>query len=413
MNLETTTAGKMRTRLRRSFPVLCFLSSVLWLALGTGCANLPFGRGPGKTVVQTKTATLPARILSNYFIVEAEQTDGTVRRFLVDTGSTATFVSHGLAKAIGQKDRNNAPRTVPVRSANDGEITLETVTLKRLQLGDAKFDRVAALVYDFEELSSHLGVTIDGLIGFPVFRDALLTLDYPNAQLVIAPNRAGAAPRSTGRTAVIAFNNERSTPFIPVQLGNESFVVLVDSGSDGGLQFNPVGLHPRFAFGPRAGTLVSSIAGDRAQQVGRLGQNLLLGTHVIEQPVVDVTDQLSSIGGELLRHFAVTFDQRRNYATFTRDTDGPVRIDARRSTGLSFSRAPAYWRVMRIVPDTPTTQLGVQSGDLVVRINGEPVASWHYERYAALLATAAKITYTFLTGTREYDVEIPVFELVP
>lgn len=390
------------------------LAAALWIAAGTGCAHLPFGRGPGKTVVETKTATLPARILSNYFIVEAEQTDGTVRRFLIDTGSTATFVSRGLAKAIGQKERDPAKRTVPVRSANNGEITLETVTLKRLQLGDAKFDRVTALVYDFEELSSHLGVTIDGLIGFPVFRDTLLTLDYPGAKLVIAPHRVGAAvPRSSGRTAVIAFNNEQSTPFIPVQLGNESFVVLVDSGSDGGLQLNPVGLHPRFAFGPRAGTLVSSISGDRAQQVGRLGQNLLLGTHVVEQPVVDVTDQLSSIGGELLRHFAVTFDQRRNYATFTRDTDGPVRIDARRSTGLSFSRSPAYWRVLRVVPDTPTTQLGVQQGDLVVRINGEPVASWNYERYATLLASTAKITYTFLTGTREFDVEIPVFELVP
>ncbi|MBI2513764.1 MAG: aspartyl protease family protein [Opitutae bacterium] len=390
------------------------LAAALWIAAGTGCANLPFGRGPGKTVVETKAATLPARVLSNYFIVEAEQTDGTVRRFLIDTGSTATFVSRGLAKAIGEKNRDGAKRTVPVRSANNGEITLETVTLKRLQLGDAKFDRVAALVYDFEELSSHLGVTIDGLIGFPVFRDVLLTLDYPNAKLVLAPNRPGGVlPRSTARAAVIAFNNEQSTPFIPVQLGNESFVVLVDSGSDGGLQLNPVGLHPRFAFGPRAGTLVSSISGDRPQQVGRLGQNLLLGTHTVEQPVVDVTDQLSSIGGELLRHFAVTFDQRRNYATFARDSDGPVRIDARRSTGLSFSRSPAYWRVMRIVPDTPTTQLGVQQGDLVVRINGEPVASWNYERYAVLLAGAAKITYTFLTGTREYDVEIPVFELVP
>lgn len=389
-------------------------AAALWIAAGTGCANLPFGRGPGKTVVQTKTATVPARLLSNYFIVEATQTDGTTHRFLIDTGSTATFVSRSLAKAIGEKERHAAQRTLPVRSVNGGEITLETVTLKRLQLGDAKFDRVAALIYDFDELSAHLGVTIDGLIGFPLFRDTLLTLDYPNSQLVIAPHPAGATvPRSAGRTAVIAFNNEQGTPFIPVQLGNESFVVLVDSGSDGGLQLNPVGLHPRFAFGPRAGTLVSSISGDRAQQVGRLGQNLLLGTHVVEQPVVDVTDQLSSIGGEILRHFAVTFDQRRNYATLTRDTDGPVRIDSRRSTGLSFSRSPAYWRVMRIVPDTPTTQAGVQPGDLVVRINGEPVASWNYERYATLLASAAKITYTFLTGTREYDVEIPVFELVP
>jgi hypothetical protein len=399
------------TRLARAF--LPWLLTA-WLALATSCASLPFGR-PGKTVVTTKPATLPARVVSNFFIVEATQLDGTVRRFLIDTGSTATLVSAPLAKAIGQKDRNAAKRSVRVRSANGGEVALEAVTLKRLQLGDAQFERVPALVYDFEELSSHLGLTIDGLIGFPVFRDTLLTLDYPRARLVVAPHPATpqALPAGGGRASTIAFNNEQSTPFIPVQLGNESFIVLVDSGSDGALNLNPVGLHPRFVFGPRTGTVVSSLAGDRHQQVGRLNQNLLLGTHLIEQPIVDVTDQLSAIGGELLKHFAVTFDQRRNYATFTRDTDGPVKMDARRSTGLSFSRAPAYWRVMAIIPETPSSQLGVQPGDLVVRINGEVVAQWDYERYAALLVSAAKVTYTFLSGTREYDLEIPVFNLVP
>jgi C-terminal processing protease CtpA/Prc len=68
---------------------------------------------------------------------------------------------------------------------------------------------------------------------------------------------------------------------------------------------------------------------------------------------------------------------------------------------------------MAIIPETPSSQLGVQPGDLVVRINGEVVAQWDYERYAALLVSAAKVTYTFLSGTREYDLEIPVFNLVP
>lgn len=391
------------------FPLL----AAVWLLVAAGCASLPFGR-PGKTVVATKPSTLPARIVSNFFLVEAVQTDGTTRRFLVDTGSTATLVSAPLAKAIGHKDRDATKRSVRVRSANGGEVTLEAVSLKRLQFGDAVFERVPALVYDFEELSAHLGLTIDGLIGFPVFRDTLLTLDYPNSRLVVAPQPLTPVPPiNRGRTSTIAFNNEQSTPLIPVQLGNESFVVLVDTGSDGALNLNPAGLHPRFAAGPRPGTVVSSLAGDRAQQVGRVAQNLWLGAHVVEQPVVDLTDQLSAVGGELLKHFAITFDQRRNYATFTRDTDGMVKMEPRRSTGLSFSRAPAYWRVMTIIPDSPTTALGVQQGDLVVRINGEPVANWDFERYALLVKSAAKITYTFLTGTREYDVEIPVFELVP
>ena len=79
----------------------------------------------------------------------------------------------------------------------------------------------------------------------------------------------------------------------------------------------------------------------------------------------------------------------------------------------SVRAAPAYWRVLTVIPDSPSSSLNVQTGDLVVRINGEPVARWDYERYAALLRDSARITYTFLTGTREYEVEVPVFKLVP
>ena len=58
---------------------------------------------------------------------------------------------------------------------------------------------------------------------------------------------------------------------------------------------------------------------------------------------------------------------------------------------------------LTVIPDTPTAQLPVQAGDLCVRINGEPVAKWGYDRYAALLKSAAKVTYTFLAGTTETD----------
>jgi hypothetical protein len=387
--------------------------SLLVLALA-GCSTFPIRKTPARTMVRLDATELPARLVSNFFIVDAKQADGRSYRFLIDTGSSATLVSPDVAAALKLKDKNPA-KPVRVRSANGVEVELEPVTLRRLQLGAARFDRVPALVHDFGELSAHLGLPIDGLIGFPVFRDALLTLDYPRGRLVIAPYpvSAPAAPRQSDRVSTISFNNERNTPIIPVQMGNESFMVLIDSGSDGGLHLNPVGLHPKFAAGPRPGKVVSSLAGDRTQMVGRLGQDILLGSHVIDDPVVDLTDQLSAIGGELLKHFSLTFDQHRSTVTFVRNTDGVVRMEPRRDTGLSFSRGGSYWRVMTVVPDTPTATLPVQSGDLCVRINGEPVFNWDYERYATLIAKAAKVTYTFLAGTREYDLEIPVFELVP
>lgn len=401
-----------RRSLRAAFWIL---NSGLLLLGFSGCST-GARRAPGLTVVEVKAATLPARIVSNFFIIETKLDDGRTYRFLVDTGSTVSYVSTELAKRLAVKAKKGAaPRLIRVRSATGGEIDLPAITLRRLTLGASRFERLPALTFDFTDLSSHLGLRIDGLIGFPVFRNTLLTMDYPGQRLIIAPYPAAFAPPPppNPRVSTLTFNNQQGTPLIPVQLGNESFVVLIDSGSDGSLSLNPAGLHPRFANGPRVGTSISSLQGDRSQLTGRLSQQLLIGGHAIAQPIVDLTDQLSSLGGELLRHYTLTFDQHRHLVTFTRAADDPITMEPRRHTGLSFVRSPVYWRVLTVIPDTPTAQLPVQAGDLCVRINGEPVEKWGYERYAALLQTAAKVTYTFLTGTKEMDVEVPVFELVP
>lgn len=376
-----------------------------------GCTSVPH-----RTRVEPRGTVLPARLVSNFFLVESKWDDGRSYRFLVDTGSSATLVSSDLARRFALKPKKNAtPARARVRSASGGEIELDQVTLRRVALGATTFERVPALVYDLTDLSDQLGLAIDGILGFPLFRDTLLTMDYPGQRLVIAPATTGlpAPRRPAPRAVTLAFNNERHTPLIPVQMGAESFIVLIDSGSDGSLSLNPAGLHPRFASGPRTGTLISSLSGDRQQLTGRLGQDILIGTHTITRPIVDITDQLSSIGGEFLRHFTLTFDQRLNQVTIVRDTDGAVTMEPRRNPGIAFARSPVYWRVLSVIPDTPAADLPVQIGDLCVRINGELVEKWTFDRYAALLKSAAKVTYTFLRGSKEMDLEVPVFVLVP
>ena len=394
---------------------LCLLLSFAGMFLFAGCVTTA-RRAPGRTTLESPTTSLPGRVISNFFVVETKLSDDKTYRFIIDTGSTATLVSPELAKRFALKEPRGTPRRkVHVRSANGGEIDLESVTLRQLNVGGAQFEDVPALLFDFADFSGHLGLTIDGIIGFPVFRNTLLTLDYPGQRLSIAsyPANPPAPPQPSPRLSTIAFNNEQGTPLIPIQMGNESFIVLIDSGSDGSLSLNPVGLHPHFTNGPRVGTLISSLQGDRRQLTGRLDQNVLIGTHTIEKPVVDLTDQLSSIGGEFLRHFIVTFDQRRNQVTLEREADGAVTMEPRRSTGLSFARSAVYWRVLTVIPETPTAALGIQAGDLCIRINGELVARWNYDRFAALVKSSEKITFTFLAGTKETDIEVPVFELVP
>jgi hypothetical protein len=399
---------------RRHSPVFPVLAWALLLALVlSGCSSVSrlYRREsrPGRTKLESRLVVIPAQIIGNHFIVETRWDKHGPWRFLVDTGSSVTLVSPGFASRYGfqQSAATNPP--VRIRSADGGTVNLPAINIKRLELGDAHFLNIPAFTYNCDELSAHLGVRIDGILGFPLFRDVVFSLDYPQSRLVIGT--AGTAPLLPG--SLIPFNNERRTPIVSIALGDETFTTLIDSGSDGPLMLNPFGLNPEFTYGPRPGGTVGTLTGDRPQQIGRLRQPLVIGAYTLERPLVDITDQLSSIGGEVLKHFCVTFDPPRNHVTFFRDSTAAIASGPRRSSGLSFTKTPAYWRVVGVVPGSPAEKAGIQRGDLIARINGEPVSAWPLQRLDALTRRSAEIAFTFIHGNKETPIIIPTFELVP
>ena len=365
---------------------------------------------PGRTTLGSPLILLPAQTIGNYLLIEAKWDRFGPYRFLVDTGSSVTLVTPALARRYAGRNQPSSGTTRVRVTGPDGTITeLPRGSVRRIELGEARFEDVDVLIYDCEPLTAHLGVRIDGVLGFPLFRETLLTLDYPASRVVLQPARN--SPLIPG--TVISFDDARKTPLITVRLGERSLVALIDSGSDAIFSLNPVGVAPVFAYGPITGATIGTIVGDRTQRIGRLGESLAIGEYTFHQPIVDLTDELSAIGGGMLKHFTVSFDQLRDRVTFYRESREPIPTPSRRSAGVSFSKTPAYWRVAGVVPDSSAEKEGVRQGDLVIRINGETVARWDLRRYEQLVATASELTLTFLNGTSESEKTVRVFELVP
>lgn len=365
---------------------------------------------PGHTKIYETTTVVPAHIEAGYFIIEVAWDKHGPWRFIVDTGSSVTLLSPDYVKRYPQaKEDGSSARSINVRAANGVVQKLPPANVRIIQLGEAQFFNVPVLVYDCADLSAHFGMKIDGILGFPLFRDTIFSLDYPQARLVISRRTA---PKPEAGTTV-KFNNEIHAPIIPVSVGNETLSVLIDSGSDGALALNPAGLKPEFAQKPRPGGTVGTLFGDRTQEVARLAQNMRMGDYAVEKPIVDLTDQLSSLGAEILRHYIVTFDPRGGLVTFHRKAEGPLVLEAQRSSGFSFTKTPAYWRVAAVVPGSPAEASGIQPGDIVSRIDGEPVSAWPLQRYDELVRRAHEITFTFVNGARENPMVISTFDLVP
>ena len=326
--------------------VLLLLACLLFLS---GCALTRSRRPPrpGRTTLGAPLVLLPAQSIGNYLLIEAKWDRFGPYHFLVDTGSSVSLVTPTLARRYPGRNMPS-PGTTRVRvTGPDGTITeLPRSSLRRIELGSALFEDVDVLVYDCAPLSAHLGVRIDGVLGFPLFRETLLTLDYPGSRVVLQPARNASLVPGT----VIPFDDARKTPLITVRLGERSLVALIDSGSDAMFSLNPVGIAPQFAYGPTVGATVGTIGGDRTQRIGRLAETLAIGEYSFDRPIVDLTDELSAIGGGVLKHFTVSFDQMHDRVTFYRSSQEPIATAPRRSAGMSFSKTPAYWRVAGVVP---------------------------------------------------------------
>ncbi|PTY05880.1 hypothetical protein DB347_16200 [Opitutaceae bacterium EW11] len=390
-------------------PFTRWFSVLLFSFLVAGCITR-HDLKPGRTRLGAPEVAVQANIVVNHFTVDGKWDKHGPWHFLVDTGSSVTLVSPEFARRYAtEKAALDAP-AVRVKSASGDSTLLPAVTIRRIELGDARFENVQALIRDLSAISAHLGVKIDGVLGFPLFRETVFTLDYPGSRLVMM--RRTNEPRSfPGST--IGFNNEQRTPLIPVQVGNRRIIVLIDSGSDSPLLLNPFGMDLEFAALPRPGTMIGTLLGNRLQEIGRLAESLTIGAYRFDKPIADLTDQLSALGGDVLRQFAVTFDQGHNRVTFYRANTDPIAMPPRKSCGLAFDKGPTYWRVVSVVPGSPADEAGIVEGDLVTRVNGESIAKWPLQRFDPFVRRNPEVVFTFLDGAKEKPVVIPTFDLVP
>ena len=211
--------------------LLAFVAAAFLLAPGCLSVKKPAPK-PGLTYIGSADVVLPARLVGSVLIVETRWDKYGPYHFIIDTGSSVTLLSPELAARYPDPDAPppDEPQ-VRVRSSEGGTVLLSKATIKKIQLGKARFEYVPALIYDCADLSAQFGVRIDGILGFPLFRNAVLTLDYPARRIVLRSRM----PDDGLLGETILFTNADKTPLIPIHLGDREFAALIDSGSNAAL----------------------------------------------------------------------------------------------------------------------------------------------------------------------------------
>ncbi len=326
--------------------------------------------------------------------------------FLLDTGASDCVISPEMA---AQWKLAVSSQKAMVKSAAGDHVPIPMCVLPELAIGSAAFTNVPTFVYDFTKIRGKF-TNMAGVIGYSIFEDATLTVDYPRRQLRIEP---GSTLPAQG-PGVVPMSLGSGVPRIPLKGGTKERLVDIDSGSTGGLEIDPRVFGLPTDAPTRPGSLSNSIGATYRTGMARLEGSVWLGAVELASPIVEVTEGDFRVGGEVLCHTVLCLDQPGQRARLTLGKDSllglmPAKMQklvspSRIGTGIGFDDR---WVVRDVVPGSPGARAGVQIGDHCLSVQGQPTSKLE-DGYFKLLQTCLELEYCFQRGARTVNLTVPV-----
>ena len=222
-------------------------------------------------------------------------------RFLIDTGTGGeAMVTSELADELNLPVVGHAQLTDP---SGQGHQRTNIVQIHTLSVAGVTFTATKAIVHRLSGEDN----ACQGLLGFPIFRDYLFTLDYPNQRMTLA---AGALT-ADGESSVLPFRMPDGVPIAPLRIGGLRVDAQFDSGGTGLSLPHHLATRLKFASDPVAFGSGESLSTRFQIKAGKLNANVRLGRYTFKQPFVEIHSAfpLVNFGSCPMEKFAITFDQ--------------------------------------------------------------------------------------------------------
>lgn len=271
--------------------------------LGVVCLLL-FVLGVVSGTAQTKSVEVPMKFRDGMPAIEVMVNGQGPFLFAIDTGgqgdarADTTLVEKLSLKKVGEARAGD--------SSGQNVRVLDLVGIDSIKIGEFEFKNLEALSRNY---NGRGGVEIQGILGFNLFKNHLLTLDYPGKKVRI---EEGSLPEANGKD-IINFENPRGIPVIEVGIGNQTVKAHIDSGNSVGGFILPTGIveKSQLASEPRVVGTAQTVTNSFEIKEVKLKDSIRLGSFEFAEPTVSYpAPSNTNIGARVLRDFVLTFDQK-------------------------------------------------------------------------------------------------------
>lgn len=392
----------------RPWPV----ASLLLVACAAPRPWRPFG---SEVVMSMPTAQLEAQWERHFALVNVRLDGGPEQRFLLDTGASAVVLAQSAVDELRLPTMALDPAKggFVLQGADDSTTRVQRIVpLRSLQCGPLTMRDVDALVLDLLPLQQVCGQPVAGVLPATMFRDCVLTIDYPGRRVDVASQQA-LAPAELGNGGTVALQ-PGALPHLELAIGGRTMPVLLDSGSSGPLAL-PKSLPLEYQTPPRETGKQMTIGGALPSFQARLAHDVDWAGHLLHTPIVDLQNEDSAaVGTAVLAQFRLVLDQPRQRVTFARDRRDPILFPPVRGQGFGFRITGDSWTVAYVLDGTPAAAAGLRAGDRIVAVDGHAVAGAtradHDEAMASKPATTLRVQRD---GEPDRELQVPIVVLLP
>ena len=184
---------------------------------------------------------------------------------------------------------------------------LDTTRIDSISFGGAEFRNVTALIRPQRLTPDY--PSVDGILGFALFTDYLLTLDYPAMQVRLA---RGNLPVANGAD-ILNFEIEQRVPVIEVSIGKWKVKAHIDSGNFVAGFILPEELVEQLPLlsEPVIVGRARSVSNQIEIKQAQLRDTIHIGHFDYPQAMISFPAlSNTNVGFKILRDFALTFDQK-------------------------------------------------------------------------------------------------------
>lgn len=316
-------------------------------------------------LINTKKAVIPFQFINNLIFIPIN-VNGAELTFLLDTG-----VSETILFSLENKEVKLSNVEKVKFSGLGGSLSIDGLKSERNmgKIGDEIVNTSMSLYIILDEefnISSHVGIPVNGVIGYQFFKNHPVYIDYISKKLTVYEN-SDLLKKKVRKFEEFPITIERDKPYLyaGVEMTNEKkdSKLLIDLGNNDAIWLFPT-LIKNFVYNrPNIDDFLGrGFNGDILGKRSRI-HNFYLGSFKFEKPLTAMPDEYSiqhvtlvenrkgSVGSEIMRRFTVAFDYpaKKLYLKKNRFFNDPFHFNM---SGLDFKQDGLEWQQDRITIET-------------------------------------------------------------